>query len=416
MNNTPKSSTAPLLTMRNTIYTPTSPFTYGNWTGLLSITLDPNGFGSYLIGEGLNGGYTVGEFLAAIASWFKTGIISRADASFTIPPKAQYTLGEKIIYSITYKFYSVIGFLFQWVENVVLDTREAGVGTITLKPRYGTTTPVGVGVKNGPTLGQAPNDLDPLIIQVAKEVSTASFALPADLLKAVLNKESRLRYKAYRYEPCYDRKYISGLNRLIKNKYILQEQPHKHYRMATNNPDLDPQLSEGDQVNSITVNDKLVSAKDFYTSYSSIPLEIKDINGDGKITAFDIWKANDAKQNYSKHACTMTETDGNFTPQFLIAASYGLGQVMYPTAMLGIDPNATGPADNIGKLIDFYPTIKKSGERLKVAYDAAIGTPGLCQVGGKWWDTLLNYNGGGDPAYPKNICNWYNNGLYKVTQ
>ena len=112
----------------------------------------------------------------------------------------------------------------------------------------------------------------------------------------------------------------------------------------------------------------------------------------------------------------MTETDGNFIPQFLIAASYGLGQVMYPTAMIGVDKNAIGPADNIGKLIDFYPTIKKSGERLKTAYEGADGTPGLCQDGGKWWKTLLNYNGGNVSAYPKDICNWYNNGLYKVTQ
>jgi hypothetical protein len=44
----------------DTIYTPTAPFTRGNWTGMVYITLDATtGAGSYVIGEGLNGGYTV---------------------------------------------------------------------------------------------------------------------------------------------------------------------------------------------------------------------------------------------------------------------------------------------------------------------------------------------------------------------
>lgn len=47
----------------NTIYTPTAPFTYLNWTGLVYIDIDlDTGFGGYIIGEGLNGGYTVGNW------------------------------------------------------------------------------------------------------------------------------------------------------------------------------------------------------------------------------------------------------------------------------------------------------------------------------------------------------------------
>jgi len=48
-----------LVRQGNFIYTPTKQFSYQNWTGLVYIAINPlTGAGSYIIGEGLNGGYT----------------------------------------------------------------------------------------------------------------------------------------------------------------------------------------------------------------------------------------------------------------------------------------------------------------------------------------------------------------------
>ncbi len=404
----------------NTIYTPTAPVTYANWQGTFYIALDPvTGFGAYVIGEGLNGGYFQ-QFLDSLRGLLiptaEASLGSHVTAVISAPANA-ITYGAKFIVDIAYKVFNAVGNLIsQWTEKREVDTRDIGAGTTQIEAGYGAD-----GMKDTQIsrvkLGKAPNDLDAQIIATAQEVSDSNFTMPPDLFKAVLQQESGLKYKSYRYEPCYDRRRISGMNRPLENKNVLNEQPYKHYRTATNNPDLDPQLLEGDQVDGITVNGEKVTIKDFYTTYSVAPLAIGDADGNGKITAYDIWKLNDAKQHYSEKRggdCVMTPEDGNFTPQFLISASYGLGQVMYPTAVGSIPRNGTGPAENIGKLIE--PNLTKSAQKLKTFYQDATteGASGLCAIGGKWWNALLKYNGGSNPDYPVDICKWYNQRLYRV--
>ena len=401
----------------NTVYTPTAPFTYANWTGLLSITLDPQGFGSYLIGEGLNGGYTVEEFPDGWRNLFIK--FTPGLTAIIVSPKNgdTFLVGQPFPWIADYKSSSIP--FISWREEANLEgilPEGTPSGPVTICSGYGTGASVVIGIKAPPTLGkQVITDIDALIIQAANAVKTDTFTLPPDLFKAVLQQESGLKYKSYRYEPCFDRRRISGLNRPGANTNILSEQPYKHYRLKTDNPDLNPQLPDGDQVNSIIVNGEKVTVKDFYTTYSTSPLVIEDTNKDGKITAYEVWKLNDAKQNYSgekNDQCVMTPEDGNFTPQFLISASYGLGQVMYPTAVADVPRDGTDPAENIGKLIE--PTLTKSAQKLKASYESAVGTDGLCEEGGRWWNALLTYNGGGNPNYPVDICDWYNKGLYKV--
>ena len=64
----------------NIIYVPSSPYTYESWHGLVYVNLDPeDGDGGYIIGEGLNGGYTVGQWLANWLSFWQTGLITKVE-------------------------------------------------------------------------------------------------------------------------------------------------------------------------------------------------------------------------------------------------------------------------------------------------------------------------------------------------
>jgi len=127
-----------------TIYTPTSDFTYMEWTGLVYITLDPeNGDGGYTIGEGLNGGYTVedwGFFGFAInnANEIRAEILLPSDGS-------SYERGDPVSYSVRYEadfnvnliFYSYT-YTYRWTESGTYGKEGLQEGTYYIRSGYGT--------------------------------------------------------------------------------------------------------------------------------------------------------------------------------------------------------------------------------------------------------------------------------------
>jgi len=123
----------------NIIYTASQQFTYGNFTGLVYIDLDPEtGDGGYIIGEGLNGGYTVGNWSESwIQYWLSKGDIADLTATFLFPSQdnQEFQQGQKIEWSINYE--GTVYFIYPvfWNERGPLDTREPG--THLLLSRYG---------------------------------------------------------------------------------------------------------------------------------------------------------------------------------------------------------------------------------------------------------------------------------------
>ena len=108
----------------------------------------------------------------------------------------------------------------------------------------------------------------------------------------------------------------------------------------------------------------------------------------------------------------------NFTAQLVLAASYGLGQTLYETAVnRGFDTRADNgqPAIQVEQLFDPAVSIELATRNLKKEYD---------RHGNNWGDALFYYNGGydnPDPSirdsrnYADDIMKLWNNGngVYK---
>ena len=387
--------------IHNTIYTPTSPFTYGNWTGLLSITLDPNGFGSYLIGEGLNGGYTVGSFTVGIPTWFQTGNAARIEASITTP-KTVYTQGDKITYIITYKLYSTATSttpFATYTESAVLDTKDIAVGTVMLKSQYGTVVSVVVAVKQGVTLGQAPNDFDQKILDFS------STDIPAPLIKSLIRKESNFKPDAIRYEIHTDYNWYSrfGPSTPLQPSWRgVWNYPEKHWRLAGHNA-LGDIFAVGDQVKDMRT--------DIYTrmrEYTTPKLNIININRDDTITAQEVKDGNPTR------SWTFLPPTLDYTAQLLLASSYGLMQVLYETARWNnFEGDTVSPARHIEELFDPKTNIQMGVRVLNFFYQNNVTNHPDWTYEQKIKDALLNYNGGGDPNYAKTVYNdFYLSGIY----
>lgn len=134
------------------VYTPDQQFTYLNWTGLVYIVLDPVvGDGGYIIGEGLNGGYTVADWLDNWVYLWQTRIVSTIEAIINLS-KPIYTLGEKIIYDIVYKLFleGNPDPIVEFTEEAEVDSEELGEGIHEIESGYGTDAQVVVEVKEKP--------------------------------------------------------------------------------------------------------------------------------------------------------------------------------------------------------------------------------------------------------------------------
>ena len=116
------------------------PVTYKTWSGLFSITIDSNGFGSYTIGEGLNGGYTVEEFPDGQKN-FLIKLIPGLYATITSPKNGDvFMVGETFQWVVEYRNQSGISSSY-WTEKIDLEGNFPG--PVTIRSGYGTVlTPI----------------------------------------------------------------------------------------------------------------------------------------------------------------------------------------------------------------------------------------------------------------------------------
>ncbi len=92
----------------NTIYTPSAPVTYGAWTGLFYININPStGFSAYVIGEGLNGGYSAcGIGTGTLCIWNPNNVnllqkfVTGVSATILSPLTNSFNSTDNVIYTI----------------------------------------------------------------------------------------------------------------------------------------------------------------------------------------------------------------------------------------------------------------------------------------------------------------------------
>ncbi|MCX6789891.1 MAG: transglutaminase domain-containing protein [Candidatus Gribaldobacteria bacterium] len=132
----------------NTIYTPNQQFTYQNWTGLVYIDLNPNnGDAGYIIGEGLNGGYTVEQWPSGWGHLWRTHLTPNLTAQIISPtPNQIFTQGSKIPWFAHYESVVAGQLLYGWNESFPLNAATT-TGIQTLRSGYGTNKSVSVVIK-----------------------------------------------------------------------------------------------------------------------------------------------------------------------------------------------------------------------------------------------------------------------------
>ena len=134
----------------NTIYTPNQQFTYQNWTGLVYIDLNPyNGDAGYIIGEGLNGGYTVEQWPSGWGHLWRTHLLPNLTANIITPTQGQpFYQGSKIPWFAHYESVVAGQLLYGWNEqkDIKTDPLPGGlvIGNNILRSGYGTNQTVEV--------------------------------------------------------------------------------------------------------------------------------------------------------------------------------------------------------------------------------------------------------------------------------
>lgn len=140
-----------------TVYTPSSPITYGEWSGLFYISIDFDaGVAAYTIGEGLNGGYSVCGLPGTggtICNWsqdFFDLLVPQAEASsisaiITANPVSVF-IGEAVNIAIEYTKGAI-----SWIVNLIFKPTKPGQVVIT--PQFDTSTSTVVTVTDNNPLG-----------------------------------------------------------------------------------------------------------------------------------------------------------------------------------------------------------------------------------------------------------------------
>jgi hypothetical protein len=364
----------------NTIYVPNRPVTYGNWNGLFYININPlTGSAGYIIGEGLNGSYTVEQWPSGWSNFWRSHLLPGLVATIATPLAGQvFQQGDIISWSTSYN-----SALLDWNEELKLDSKNYKTGTIALKSGYGTNASVGVEVQKK-QLGDIYIDFDAELINIANE-----YSIPPDLLKSVIYQESIKEYdeklgqyafqpRSYRYEAHKDYDWYSGPSTTAKSR--IEKHPEKYFAIGG-------QARHGTVPQGVQVPPKseYLSWSRYMSGYRN-GLNVND-GGDGNLTAQELLDNNQDK--FWKTYKGPTE-NWDFTAQLLLASSYGLGQVMYNTALTrGFD--TTSSNERARPITDLFDP--EVGIRLTASYL-------VDKYSGNWFNAVFLYNGAHDDPDP----------------
>ncbi|MBI3589380.1 MAG: hypothetical protein HY093_03145 [Candidatus Liptonbacteria bacterium] len=323
------------------VYVPSQPFTYQNWTGLVYIDIDPStGFGGYTIGEGLNGGYTVEQWPEGWQHFWRDHLISNLTATIQSPTANQeFIRGVKIPWRAYYRGdTSVPGLPNEWYDVVNLDTSSWTVGTTTLWSGYGTTASVQIRIKSDCKIGKENCDYDDFIL---KQATSTRYGMPPGILKAIIEQETKsnpFNPRTSRYEPKRDFQDFSGST---PNVAMTSTVPYSYFTLSGQNSS-GQAVATGSKVYSLPRDYKTTLKNTQSGGWQLRGIITTDRNGDGILTFQEVYENDRDHTPGSQNWPTSTIPSLNFTPQFLLSSSYGLGHVMYKEAT-----EAKNPSNNL---------------------------------------------------------------------
>ena len=293
----------------NTVYTPSRSFTYGSWTGMVYISLDPNtGSASYTIGEGLNGGYTVSALANYLRDLFATNRGYTLEYSVFLP-NASVRQGSILTYTINYVLKLLGAVVGTFSEKTNVNTANLPLGPYPIKSQYvGATTtqnPVPTPAINTKCyFGTTHCEYDDTI----KNYATIN-GIPGDLIKSMIHQESYFDAQAYRYEAHVDYDWYSQKSSTIPRGYGwvgMFAHPEKHFTISGTNG-VGETIPQGDQAPSKK------TVLEWSTHMSGYPNGLDtSADTDGELTAQELLDKN--PDRYWK-AGKATNEDWNFTAQ-----------------------------------------------------------------------------------------------------
>ena len=393
-----------------TVYTPSAPVTYGVWHGLFYISIDfKGGTAGYIIGEGLNGGYTVEQFPSGWQNFLINAARTVTGLTAVIHSPFVYATFIKGVDTINWNA-SYTSPFYSWGESGQIPTTMFSPGTTTLWSGYGTGAKVEVLIKER-KLGNSQPGFEDLFFKYG-----AANGIPPDLLKSMAFQESCCTYsdqfkqkvfdpKAYRYEAHKDYAWYSGPNLDAADR--IKEHPERHF--AIGGTTIHGVVEPGDQV----------PPKSEYLGWS---FHMSGYEKTGLIIPHNDTPTAQQLYEYFQDPAWIkyrgANQDWNFTPQLLLASSYGILQALYETALnrmvaveletkrLANDPNERPhDAKPITDLFNPEQSINIGAKYLKKKYD---------ENGKDWWTALKLYNGASSYADAV-IQKWNNgNGIFKV--
>ncbi|MBI3631041.1 MAG: hypothetical protein HY221_01775 [Candidatus Sungbacteria bacterium] len=253
---------------------------------------------------------------------------------------------------------------------------------------------------------------DKIVLQASR------YGMPGGILKAIIDKESGFNPERYRYEPLRD--YVNysgpdGYTNITSHSF-----PFYHFALPGHNT-VPQTIGQGDKVPDLTPPFTTI-----IRSYAVVTGEkgwglrtifYSDYNGDKDITFDDLYQndLNDQRKS-GKSQGWATSTipylpSLNFTPQLLLSASYGLGQVMYWEATQAKDPSGNKIMKNNNTPYDIANNtalgIELAAAVLKSKFDPLKSDPNDNCAG--WSTAVKAYNGSDINAenYKKVVCGMY---------
>lgn len=184
--------------------------------------------------------------------------------------------------------------------------------------------------------------------------------IPPQMLKGQADVESNFDLRSYRYEPLSsDLAYMSSCAFRTTNCDLRGTPPYSLYRLAT----ADGLLQGRD-----TVSEDISPRSVYFIVRNRIRRQIN--NTDQLVSAAEIYQINDLDQGWSQHSPARARLARanpsllDFTAQTPLAASYGLLQILYPTAISPMQWRGVNGARNPSLLFDSNANLTAGGGSL----------------------------------------------------
>jgi len=235
-----------------------------------------------------------------------------------------------------------------------------GSVTLNITPTDSSMSPVSVEVTvtQPLRLGSSNNEVDERLFDLGHRRG-----IPPQLLKGQIRRESNFDPEAYRYEPLsVDLRYVS------RGQNIRTERPFSLYRLET-----DDGLAQGTDI----VPDDISPRSIYLIRRNGTRRRIED--SDEFVSALEIFRENDARHNWTEACRDCAELPRlranpavlDFTAQTPVAASYGLLQILYSTAIAPMSWPGAGEEGkrNPSLLFDTAANLEMGGGSLELGSD-----------------------------------------------